>query len=71
MKKTQLKIADLKVQSFVTSVEEQKSETVKGGSGGPVVTNGGGQAQICTNTIIPDQSICNPACITNFAPLCF
>ena len=31
MKKSKLKIKNLKVQSFVTSIEEQKANTVKGG----------------------------------------
>ena len=69
MKKKQLKIADLKIKSFVTSVEDGKSNTVKGGSWGCMETNGP-QVEICPNTIFPDQSICDPACITNFEPIC-
>ena len=70
MKKKELKIAELKVQSFVTTMKDQKSETVKGGSWGCGGTNGP-QVEICPNTIFPDQSVCDEACITNFPPFCF
>lgn len=71
MKKKQLKIADLKIQSFVTSVEEEKSETVKGGSFVCQETRGPGPV-ICPNTIFPDRSFCDPSCLTIGAPeICF
>ncbi len=74
MKKKNLKIADLKIESFVTSVNEENANTVKGGNsvfGGCDSVNGfPRQPVICQNTIYPDQSICNPACITNFVEIC-
>ncbi len=64
MKKKKLKIQDLQVKSFITAVEDQSSNTVKGGFG---ETNGP-EHGICENTIYPDASYCNPACLSNFPP---
>ncbi len=70
MKKKQLKISDLKVKSFVTAVEGDSSNTVKGmGTFFGCGTNGP-QREICPNTIFPDQSFCNDACITNVPDFC-
>lgn len=68
MKKKQLKIEDLKVNSFVTGIENEKSNTIKG-----MIRNddtNGPQPEICHNTIWPDASYCNPACLTNIQVVC-
>lgn len=74
MKKKDLKIADLKIKSFVTSMDEDTTNTVKGGEsafGGCDTVDGWHvRPVICMNTIYPDQSVCNPACITNFVEIC-
>lgn len=74
MKKKELKIADLKIKSFVTSIDEDTSNTVKGGDsvfGGCDTINGfPRQPVICMNTVYPDQSICHPACLTNIVEIC-
>jgi len=57
--KKKIDLKSLKVTSFVTSVEDIKSETVKGGN-----WNNGGLTrgnQICEETIVPDVfGICRP-----------
>ena len=79
MKKKDLTIADLKVQSFVTSMNNETANTVKGreGSFGQSFEEGcdtvdgfNNQPALCRNTVYPDQSICNPACVTNVAWFC-
>ena len=73
MKKKDLKIADLKVRSFVTTVKEENANTVKGGISFFACDTINGIANrplVCQNTILPDESICNPACITNFVEIC-
>ncbi|MEL6560790.1 MAG: pinensin family lanthipeptide [Bacteroidota bacterium] len=74
MKKKHLKIADLEIKSFVTSMKDETADTVKGGDsvfGGCDTVNGfNRQPVICQNTIYPDQSLCNPACITNIVEIC-
>lgn len=75
MKKKNLKISDLKIQSFVTTVDEDKVNTVKGGFGsewGGCETRDGsfnGPA-ICQDTICPDRSFCDPACLTRVVEIC-
>lgn len=70
MKKKDLTIADLKVQSFVTSIDSGTANTMKGREGsfgqsfeeGCDTVNGfNNQSVLCRNTVCPDQSICNPA----------
>ena len=71
MKKKSLKIADLKIKSFVTSMNDETAKTVKGaGSFFDDCETMGPQPMICQNTVFPDQSICNPACFTNIPELC-
>ncbi|MGB3468727.1 MAG: pinensin family lanthipeptide [Cyclobacteriaceae bacterium] len=76
MKKKNLKIADLKIQSFVTTVEDHTVKTVKGGFGThfrelcETVDAINNQPVICRNTIYPDESYCNPACLTQQAIVC-
>lgn len=69
MKSKKLNLSDLKVKSFITEVEGKSPQTVKGGWGN-FPTNGSPNANICEDTIFPDQSICDPACLTNFPIFC-
>ncbi|MGB3467885.1 MAG: pinensin family lanthipeptide [Cyclobacteriaceae bacterium] len=75
MKKKNLKISDLKIQSFVTSMEDESGETVKGGyrsnfGGCDTVDGSFNGPAICQNTICPDRSICDPACLTREVIFC-
>ena len=54
MKKKQLKIDEIKVNSFCTTVEEENVNTVKG----------------CNYTIANDPSICDFRCISFIPALC-
>ena len=54
MKKKQLKIGEIKVNSFCTSDEDLNANTVKGG----------------TNSVANDPSICDYRCISFIPALC-
>lgn len=75
MKKKKLKISNLKIQSFVTSVKKDKVDTVKGGyrsNFGPCESLQGSYLgpAVCENTICPDRSLCDPACLTQLVEIC-
>lgn len=57
MKNKKLNLSDLKVKSFVTDLETEKENTVKGGGGNTIDRK-------CYNTVggFPCQTVVNPHC---------
>lgn len=69
MKKKKLRIEDLQVSSFLTDMDTNTAQTVKGGGfitfafECRTMQDANGNWGFCENSFVGDQSLCNPDCL--------